>query len=246
MAKRLSKEQKLEIVKGFRLGKSAVILAKQFSCSSNTVTRTVKSILSEEEFLKLKEIRATDFSSDQNEDPLIQDGNQDHLEINELSEKDLPLNDADDFDVELINELSNEDSIKNDIEPNNNFVFQEISPLTSDFGFENRTQKSSTQKLSLDLLPETLYMLVDKKVELETKKLKDLPDWSFLPEDEQDREAISLFTNQRNAKRNCGRGQRVIKIANPKIFILSSRFLLSKGITRLVLDDLLIALEEEK
>jgi len=86
-------------------------------------------------------------------------------------------------------------------------------------------------------------MIVDKKVELELKLISDLPEWSFLPSNELERNAILLFTNQRSAKRSCSRNQRVIKIPNTNIFKLSKSYLISKGITRLILEDSIIAID---
>ena len=43
-------------------------------------------------------------------------------------------------------------------------------------------------------------MVVDKKVELELQLISDLPEWNFLPENELQRKAILLFSNQRSAK----------------------------------------------
>ena len=86
-------------------------------------------------------------------------------------------------------------------------------------------------------------MVVDKKVELDLHLISDLPEWGFLPENELKRNAILLFSNQRSAKRSCSRNQRVIKIPNTNIFKLSKPYLISKGITRLILEELIIALD---
>ena len=87
-------------------------------------------------------------------------------------------------------------------------------------------------------------MIVDKKVELELQLISDLPEWSFLPENELQRKAILLFANQRSAKRICSRSQRVIKIPNTSIFKISKPYLISKGITRLILEDSIIGLDD--
>ena len=92
-------------------------------------------------------------------------------------------------------------------------------------------------------LPKTVYMIVDKKVELNLQAISDLPEWSFLPENELKRTAILLFSNQRTAKRICSRNQRVIKIPNTRIFKLSKSYLIAKGITRLILEDSIIGLD---
>ena len=87
-------------------------------------------------------------------------------------------------------------------------------------------------------------MIVDKKVELELQAISDLPEWSFLPENELKRIAIVLFSNQRTAKRICSKNQRVIKIPNTKVFNLSKSYLISKGITRLIFEESIIALDD--
>ena len=41
--------------------------------------------------------------------------------------------------------------------------------------------------------PKIVYMVVDKKIELEIKYLKDYPDWQFLSQDELKRKTIEIF-----------------------------------------------------
>jgi hypothetical protein len=65
-----------------------------------------------------------------------------------------------------------------------------------------------------------------------------------LPADEQDRDALMLFVNPRQAKRHCGRSQRVIKIPDPGIFGRNARFLQAQGISRVVIEGALFALPE--
>ena len=79
--------------------------------------------------------------------------------------------------------------------------------------------------------------------ENKAKPLKEFSEWSFLPEKDKSRLAISLYSNQRLAKRNCSRNQRVLKIPDSKVFLISSSHLISKGITRLIIDDSLIAID---
>ena len=115
--------------------------------------------------------------------------------------------------------------------------------MVSSFGFEKQEQKVDCKNLDSSTLPEVVYMLVDKKVELEPQPISELPEWGFLPDSELQRRAILLFPNQRTAKRNCSRNQKVIKIENTDVFKISKSYLLSKGITRLILEDSLISLE---
>ena len=114
--------------------------------------------------------------------------------------------------------------------------------LISAFAWEEQKEVAA-KAFAIELLPDTVYMLVDKKVELEAKPLKEFSQWSFLSEEDQERLVIMLFSNQRSAKRNCSRNQRVLKVPNPEVFKLSCPFLLAKGITRLIIDDCLIALD---
>jgi hypothetical protein len=122
--------------------------------------------------------------------------------------------------------------------------FEEIAPLNSSFDFDLNKPKSDFQILNYESLPESVYMIVDKKVELDLQPISDLPEWSFLPENELKRNAILLFSNQRSAKRICSRNQRVIKVPNTSIFELSKSYLISKGITRLILEDSIIGLDD--
>ena len=280
VARRLTKNQKNEILEGYRLGKSLQNLAKIYECSPNTVTRTVRNLISKQEYLELKESRSREFQSKreksflQNRSSLekisdLKDSNIDNHQINmsasissnqesctSSADKEdsfgidlvvsncLALDDASDFNNQIDEEAF--DNEENDFESAKNedlSAFEEVVPLTSTFGFESEEQGVSCQPLDNDSLPETVYMLVDKKVELEFKAISELVDWSFLPEAEKDRNAILLFSNQRAAKRNCNRNQRVIKVPNTDIFRLSSRYLISQGITRLIIEDSLIALD---
>ena len=75
------------------------------------------------------------------------------------------------------------------------------------------------------------------------KPIAELTEWNFLPETELERQAILLFTNQRSAKRNCSKNQKVIKIPNTSILKNFKAYLLAKGISRLILEDSLISLD---
>ena len=113
--------------------------------------------------------------------------------------------------------------------------------MVSSFDFEKK--QLDFEILNQESLPEIVYMLVDKKVELEIKSISDLSEWSFLPENELKRNAILLLLNQRAAKRSCSKNQRVIKIPNTSVFKISKPYLISKGITRLILEESIIALD---
>ena len=262
--KRLTKIQKDEILEAYRGGENTNTLAEKYSCSSNTINRTVKTLLSDVEYQLLKQQRLK--SSNKNLEPVHVesfDGNhEDFDQINsfistpeKVNEEEKPINIDHDFknsDFEEIAFLPVEDLSlsepknfeKSDIKKTNKNTdnnFEEIVPLISSFDFEKK--QLDFEILNQESLPEIVYMLVDKKVELEIKSISDLSEWSFLPENELKRNAILLFLNQRAAKRSCSKNQRVIKIPNTSVFKISKPYLISKGITRLILEDSIIALD---
>lgn len=97
---------------------------------------------------------------------------------------------------------------------------------------------------SLDGLPSCAYLLVDKTVELQAKPLGDIPELGRLPNEELQRQALVLFTNPRQAKRHCGRTQRVIKLPDLALLGRTAPYLLAQGISRVVIEGALYALPE--
>ena len=117
----------------------------------------------------------------------------------------------------------------------------EITPLNCDI--ENSKQKDLTSvPVSEFVFPKVVYMIVSKKIELETKYLKDYPDWQFLSEDELNKKTIEIYLDLKNAKRICNKEQKVIKVPNTEVFKIVAPILLSKGISRIISADKLIAL----
>ncbi|MFN6339879.1 MAG: hypothetical protein ACK41W_14290, partial [Cyanobacteriota bacterium] len=93
-------------------------------------------------------------------------------------------------------------------------------------------------------LPSCAYLLVDKTVELQARPLAEMPELGRLPSEEQQRQALVLFTNPRQAKRQCGRTQRVIKLPDPALLGRTAPYLLAQGISRVVIEGALYALPE--
>ncbi len=263
ISRRLTKIQKNEILEAYRAGENTNTLAEKFSCSSNTINRTVKTLLSDIEYKSLKKERSksinkkvehvkgltTDASQEDFEEPtnfetLSKKVQEDEQSISTEAFYSYEFNEIPLIPIEALSPPhngSNENShleTATDLQDNN---FEEIVPLISDFDFEKK--ELDFQILNQEALPESVYMIVDKKVELEIRLISDLPEWSFLPENELKRNAILLFSNQRTAKRNCSRNQRVIKIPNTNVFEFSKSHLVSKGVTRLILEDSIITLE---
>ena len=248
--RRLTKVEKDEILKEFRSGGSANDLAKKYDCSPNTINRTVKILLTNEEYNLLKGKRAKTkknrfLLSKVKSDQVSESLEKEHIEVvvsNQKVDKNFTL-ESKDMKSSIIENAEDLNFNSSGLSQENENNFQEILPLVSSFGFEAKQQKVDCKNLDKVNLPESVYMLVDKKVELENQHISDLPEWSFLPEAELKRRVILLFLNQRSAKRNCSRNQKVIKIPNTDIFRISKSYLLKKGITRLIIEDSLISLD---
>ena len=107
---------------------------------------------------------------------------------------------------------------------------------------DERQKDLSSIPISNAELPKIVYMVVDKKIELEVKYLKDYPDWQFLSKDELSRKTIEIFYDLNIAKRFCNKEQKVIKVPNTNIFRIVAPILNSRGITRIISGQQLIAL----
>ena len=121
-------------------------------------------------------------------------------------------------------------------------VFTELVPLIGVAGLSG-SAPIETQPLSAGVLPCSVYMLVDKVVELDARPLRDFPELGALDSVDQDRQGLFLFSNPRAAKRQCGRSQRVIKVPDTTVFERTSAYLLKRGITRLVMEGTVVALD---
>ena len=272
ISRRLTKTQKAEILEAYQSGDSTNIIAKNYKCTPNTIIRTVKNLLSENEYILLKKNRLKNSNKNEKLDvnEIATDQQKDFKGENSLIEQsekvrqeDLSVNvnenthsskhsdpdpsgfiDSDTYGSLLSGNLNNGKLEEDENIHNSDNTFQEIIPLISSLDFDQNNKQSDFEILKYENLPESVYMIVDKKVELDLKPIADLPEWSFLPKNELQRNAILLFSNQRSAKRICSRNQRVIKIPNTSIFKLSKSYLISKGITRLILEDSIIGLDD--
>ena len=227
MAKRLTEKQKSDIAEYFKNGKAIETLSDEFNCSILTITRNLKKNLGEIIYKELLE------------------KNKNLYESNTLLGKDKKQK----KDFELSKKISKNEFIKDQpFEANqfdsNNFSsteFVEISPL--DFEIENfpRKELSSIPIKEIDF-PKTVYMIVHKNIELEIKLLKDYPEWEFLPNEDLQRKTIEIYCDLKLAKRACSKEQKVIKVPNTDVFRIVSPILISRGISRIVSEEKLIAL----
>jgi len=221
LAKRLSEKQKKIIVKCFIEDRAVDDLAEEFDCTKSTIIRNLKKILGDDKYREVIDKSKTTNHSTKSE------------KINHTFEKDnLP-------DEKITNELVKDNFIKEDFSSISPFT--EIAPLN--FEIESSLQKDlSSVPIHEVNLPSIVYMIVDKEIELEVKYLKEYPDWQFLAKDELNRKTIAIYSNLKVAKRFCKKEQKVIKVPNSNVFRIVSPLLQSRGITRIVSDDQLIAL----
>ena len=218
MAKRLTNKQKEQLIQFFKDGKNIEFLSEKFECTKLTIVRNLKKNLGDKGYQELVENRN------------IQKEDSNHEINNELIKNSLINNAKNTNEDESIEDYSKDES-----------TFFEIAPL--DYEIENlpRKELSSVPISEIDF-PKIVYMIVDNKIELKTKYLKDYPDWQFLPNDDLNRKTIEIYSDMKTAKRLCGKEQKVIKVPNTKVFEIVAPLLLSRGISRIVNDDLLIAL----
>ncbi len=136
-------------------------------------------------------------------------------------------------------DLNNLEETEKSFSKNNDFY--EITPLANEIDQEIQKDLSS-EPLQNANLPLMVYLLVDKKIELEPKLLREYPEWSFLPEQDLNRMSLEIFDDHNYAKKLCSKNQKLIKVPNPNVFLMASSSLKSKGITRIIFNNLLFAL----
>ena len=224
MAKRLTEKQKEEIKINFLDNQSVEFLSEKFNCTKTTIIRNLKKSLGE---IKYKEIlnRLNATFDLKNENLLVNDNQQ----INEKNK----INKTDDTSISI--NISNEDKIN----PFESFI--EITPL--DHNFEAVSQKDiSSIPLSEIKLPNMVFLIVKKEIELETKYLKDYPEWQFLPQNDLQRKTIEIHFDLKTAKRICNKDQKVIKVPNTDVFRIVAPILMSRGISRIVTAENLISI----
>lgn len=257
-ATRLTDSQKIEIVARYRAGDVSAELAEAYGCSTNTVSRVVKAGLEPAEYEQLKQQRIRPLKVSQEQpapeqaapeqaapeldpsepeplEPEPLEPEAPELELQEQAGDDedhavLAIDDADDFGDDA-NDLDFADDDLAD-------QFVAVPLLLVDHVGE----PAQCQPLADAPLPASVYMLVDKTVELQAKPLKDFPELGQLPDGEEERQALMVFANPRQAKRHCGRTQRVIKVPDTRILERTAPYLIAQGISRVVMEGSLYSL----
>jgi len=247
-APRLNDSQKEELVARYRQGETAQALAAAYGCSPNTVSRVLKAALDPAEMASIKRQsrgRSVDApepvepaapplaaaspavvaaQADPAEADPAEEGDDDGDRTVDVEQSELAIDDADDFAEDGLDDGDSLDDCEAD----------DASPVPAAAIAAGVVLEA--QPLIPGVLPASVYMLVDKTVELQAKPLRDFPELGTLPEEEQQRQALMLFTNPRQAKRQCGRTQRVIKVPDAGVLERRSSYLVAQGITRLVVE----------
>ncbi len=224
--KRLTDKQKEEIVKSFKSGIDIDVLSQKYSCTNSTIIRNLKKNLGE---LKYKEFFK---NSKSYKEKSTTKNAENHLRETFSTDKDFK-NDSDNLRV------LNDNSLASSFAPIESFF--EIAPLEYEINSSSRKELSSVPLTEIEF-PKVVYMIVDKKIELEIKLLKDFPEWEFLPHEDLNRKTIEIFFDLNIAKRSCNKDQKVLKIPNTDVFRIAAPFLISRGISRIVCAESLIAL----
>ena len=227
MAKRLTHKEKDEIIESFKSGADIYELSEKYDCTNSTIIRNLKKTLGESKYKDLfnkSKLNKTRSKNNKNQTNASLKTNFDDEDLKNNSNGSIILN---------------ENLNSSNFEPINPFF--EIAPIDYEIDKSSRKELSSVPISNIDF-PKIVYMIVDKKIELEIKLLKDFPEWEFLPDDDLKRKTIEIFFDLDLAKKSCNKDQKVLKVPNTDVFRIAAPVLLAKGISRIVFAENLIAL----
>tara|TARA_B100001109_G_C18755629_1_gene423538 strand:+ start:183 stop:866 length:684 start_codon:yes stop_codon:yes gene_type:complete len=227
LTKRLTEKQKEEILISFKSGKEIDALSKKYNCTNATIVRNLKKNLVEskyKEFFNKSKLLKKKSKTNKNQNIDIPETNSDNEDFKNDSNA---------------SKFSNQNITASNFAVNDTFF--EIAPIDYEMDNSSRKELSSIPISEVDF-PKVVYMIVDKKIELEIKLLKDFPEWEFLPHEDLNRKTIEIFFDLNIAKRSCNKEQKVLKVPNTNVFKIAAPVLISKGISRIVCAQNLIAL----
>ena len=97
--------------------------------------------------------------------------------------------------------------------------------------------------LSAAAFPKTCYLVIDRAAELITRPLKDFAELGKVPPQEIQQRTLPIFESHRIARRFSKRKEKVIKVPDGRLIEKAHAQLEAKGITRLLMDGRIYALE---
>ncbi|NER81799.1 MAG: transposase [Leptolyngbya sp. SIO1D8] len=149
---------------------------------------------------------------------------------------DLTVEDEDDYDDEDYDDEDDEDD-EDDLEDD------------WDDGADAKRLPVKPRKEQLEILPfqdltvqRPCYLVVDRLSELITCPLKEFAELGRIPEEEEQARTLPVFDNHRVARRFSRRNQRIVKVPNGKMLTKTQQYLHAKGITRILFDGQVYAL----
>ena len=149
--KKISEREKKKMIDSFINGMTINELSEQYNFTKMTITRHLKSVISKDRFKELN-LRKNDHSNKTNKD------------LNK------------DYEDESISEFKEIGLDSKQEQIDSSFV-----KVPLEYQIENSIQKDFASVPIADVeLPKVVFMIVDKKIELETKYLREYPDWNFL------------------------------------------------------------------
>ena len=229
MTKRLTEKQKKEIAKSFKSGQTIDSLSEKYNCTNTTIIRNLKKSLGDSEYKE--SLNISKLSEEKSRKNKNKNNNNNLLKVK--------------FDNEDLNNYSINSTVLDENITSSNFApidsFLEIAPIDYEVDDSSRKELSSIPISEVDF-PKVVYMIVDKKIELEIRQLKDFPEWEFLPHDDLNRKTIEIFFDLNLAKKSCNKEQKVLKVPNTDVFRIAAPILIAKGISRIVCAESLIAL----
>ena len=214
MNKKVSNSQKSEMLDLYLNKKTIKEIAEIYSFSLQTITRQIKLILGPEKFQEIKKNKKAKYKLN-SENKILE--------------------------VAQLNSDAPDKSYKEQVSINEEQTFFEVTPLIENVELDSQKDLCSISISEVDF-PKIVYMIVDNKIELIARPLRDFPDWSFLPVEDQEKKTLKIYFESKAAKRDCKKEQKVIKVPNTNVFKIVAPILVSRGIARIVSENQLIAL----
>lgn len=257
-SRKLSDSDKREILDLYRQpGETTLTLASRYGVSSSTISRILRSSLSDEEYESLiQQKRAGRFqgSPEGSEEESFSDARRRTRKRSSsgAQDEDFDEEDTDDdafeenyeaMEASALREMLGEDLLDEedlDDEDEDEDELDEPEEWEDDALLTQRRTRPSPFVEVIPLadaeLPKTCYFVVDKGGELITRPLKEFGELGEIPRAEVQEKTLPIFDNHRVARRFCARNQRVIKMPDGKMLQKTSAYLQEKGITRVLID----------
>ena len=232
MAGRLKPIQIKEIVQKFLKNVDIGSLSNEYGFSLQTIRRNIIKEIGIKLFNEYKTKRNHNKGKNINDDNFSKDVNLNIKDKNiNLKENNFNLDD------QISDPKNHSDESNREYFPDE---FLEIAPFKNEVRFDSQRELASKPINKINF-PSIVYMIVSNSTELEPKFLKEYSDWKFLPNEDLNRKTLEVFSDIKDAKKMCSKNQKVLKVPNPNVFLIASQKLKSKGITRIIFDDLLVS-----